>query len=87
MLCLGLVACDNNNMTGVCYIHETVYQAEIETKTVTAFLCGCFDNKKVSEKGLSAIEPDFKLPIRNYQIANQTCYKECTKMCNEEAKI
>ncbi len=86
LLCLGLVACDNSGMTGVCYVHETVSQTKTEKKTITAFLCGCFDNTKVSESGLASMDPNFTLPMRNHQIASTTCYKECTKMCNEEVK-
>lgn len=79
LLCLGLAACDNNSMTGVCYVEKEI----AGTKWTEAYVCNCFNS---SEKFNDVEKPEFKLPIERNKIATQTCYKECTKMCNEEAK-
>ena len=79
LLCFGLTACDNNSMNGVCYIEK-----EISGTTWTeAYVCSCFNN---SENVNNIENPEFKLPIERSRVASQTCYKECTKMCNEEIK-
>ena len=88
LLCVGLVACDRNSLTGVCYVDKektvSVIQKSkgaVDTKEqfTTTFVCACFDD-------ISNEEPLFVLPVANKEIKKPSCYKKCTKMCNEEVK-